>query len=616
MELKRDSVALFLFATVLGACAHTGSKVTAPPSDEIAILAFNDFHGALLPRKHAGDLESGGALALARTVATARELYGDRLLVLEAGDSMQGTLESNLVEGASVIDVFNRMGVNMGVIGNHEFDYGPIGPAAPLKKTDDLLGALKQRLNEARYPFVVANIFEKHSGKRLELPNTLPSRMVALGSTRVGVIGATTIDTPSTTLPDHVKHLEFRALGPIIRTEAEALRAQGAQVVVLLAHAGLKCDNDKNAGENLRTRTWSPADVQTPCGEKDEIVTLLKELPPGTLDAVVAGHSHQVVHHWIADVPVLQAGANGQYVNLLRLRIDPTTGKPKREETRIEGPIPVCQKVRRDSGDCGQSRGGNGPVVPATFLGKSLSQAPEVQAALEGALKQTENIRRKTVGFAARPVAHPRRSESEFGNLVADALRFFADTQIGLMNNGGVRTPLDAGPIYYETLYRALPFDNAVTRLELTGRELRTALRIATSGAHGLIQVSGLRLKVLAPEASPLSRQDLNGDGKIENWEENRLVSAELVTERGERKPLRDTAIYTVAAPDYVARGGDHWDVVVSKLSRARMRFFPALIRDAVEQRLAEIGPVNSLDVPLLDPSQPRIEVAASAESR
>lgn len=614
MELRRASVAL-LFAALLGGCAHS-SKVAAPAPDEIAILAFNDFHGALLPRKHAGDLESGGALALARMIKTARELYGDRLLVLEAGDSMQGTLESNLTEGASVIEVFNLMGVQMGVIGNHEFDYGPVGPPAPLKRTDDVLGALKQRLNQARYPFVVANIFEKQTGKRLELPNTLPSRKVTLGGTSVGVIGVTTIDTPSTTLPDHVKHLEFRSLAPLVRAEADALRAQGAKVIVLLAHAGLKCDNDSNAAENHRLRSWGPSDPQTPCGEKDEIVTLLKELPPETLDAVIAGHSHQIVHHWIEGVPVLQAGANGQFLNLLRLRIDPATGTPRREQTRIEGPIPVCQRAYRDSADCGQSRNGKGPIVSATFLGKSLRSAPEIQEALEGVLKQTESIRRKAVGFAARPIAHPRRRESEFGNLVADALRSFADTPIGLMNNGGIRTPLDAGPIYYETLYRALPFDNAVTRLELTGRELRTVLRIATSGAHGLIQVSGLRLKVLAPEAPPISRQDLNGDGKVENWEENRLLSAELVTERGERKPLRDAATYAIAVPDYVARGGDHWDAVVSKLSRARIRFFPALIRDAVEQRLAEIGPVNSLDIPLLDPTQPRIEVADLGESR
>jgi 5'-nucleotidase len=615
MELKRSLGTLALGALLIS-CAHSKPSLTPGP-DEIAILAFNDFHGALLPQKNPGGTESGGALALARMIATARSLYGDRLLVLEAGDSMQGTLESNLVEGASVIEVFNRMGVQMGVIGNHEFDYGPIGQGTPLKSGDDVLGALKQRLSEARYPFVVANIFDRKTGQRLELPNTLPSRKVQLGQTTVGVIGITTIDTPSTTLPDHVRQLEFRDQAPIILAEAQALRAQGARVIVLLAHAGLKCDFEQSAPSTPPKRVHAPSDRALPCGERDEIVTLLRALPPGTLDAVIAGHSHQIVHHWVSGVPVIQAGANGQYVNLLRMRIDAATGRVRPSETRINGPLPVCERVNKDSGECAHSRKTDNPTaVLATFLGKSLVSTPEVQQTLDTALARTSEIRGRALGFAARPVSHPRRSESEFGNLVADALRAHADTPIGLMNSGGIRTQLEAGPITYETLYRALPFDNSVTRLELTGRELKTVLQIATSGAHGLIQVSGLSLKVLPPEAPPVSRKDLNGDGEVENWEENRLLNAELVNDQGARKPIREQALYALAVPDYVARGGDHWDVVTSKLSRARVRFFPTLIRDAVEQRLAEIGPVNSLDAPLRDPRNPRIEVAAPSETR
>ena len=91
----------------------------------------------------------------------ARARDGGAVLLLDAGDLFQGTLESNLNEGAIVISAYNAMRYDAAAIGNHEFDFGPVGPATFAESPqDDPLGAIKARATQARFPFLAANIID------------------------------------------------------------------------------------------------------------------------------------------------------------------------------------------------------------------------------------------------------------------------------------------------------------------------------------------------------------------------------------------------------------------------------------------------------------------------
>ena len=86
-------------------------------------------------------------------------------MLVDAGDMFQGTLESNLGEGAAVVRAYNLLGYDAAAVGNHEFDYGPVGPApTPRAPGDDARGALKARAAEARFPFLDANLADVASG--------------------------------------------------------------------------------------------------------------------------------------------------------------------------------------------------------------------------------------------------------------------------------------------------------------------------------------------------------------------------------------------------------------------------------------------------------------------
>ena len=93
----------------------------------LSIVGTNDLHGAIVPREGRGGLATFAGFVENLRAARARD--GGAVLVIDAGDMFQGTLESNLNEGAAIVDAYNTIGYTAAAIGNHEFDFGPVGPS-------------------------------------------------------------------------------------------------------------------------------------------------------------------------------------------------------------------------------------------------------------------------------------------------------------------------------------------------------------------------------------------------------------------------------------------------------------------------------------------------------
>ena len=143
-------------ALALGACGglRRGARTRTVT---LTIVGTNDLHGHIevLP-------VLGGFLANLRR-ARARD---GGVLLLDAGDMFQGTLESNLGEGAPVIAAYNVLGYTAAAIGNHEFDFGPVGAAAASREPgDDPRGALRARAVEAHFPLLAANLIDTATGR-------------------------------------------------------------------------------------------------------------------------------------------------------------------------------------------------------------------------------------------------------------------------------------------------------------------------------------------------------------------------------------------------------------------------------------------------------------------
>ncbi|MEO5968810.1 MAG: bifunctional UDP-sugar hydrolase/5'-nucleotidase, partial [Bdellovibrionia bacterium] len=432
-------------ATVDPQTSHAEDLSSDPSQLEtIVILGTNDIHGTLTPtaqksREEPGvtprNYEFGGVAMISAYVKKVRAEHPDHFLWLDGGDQYQGSIESNAETGKPMVDFFNAAGLTASAVGNHEFDFS--------------LASLKIRTAGATYPYLAANVRERNSGDLAPFPNASTSRIFKVGKLKVGVIGLTTIDTPTTTRAANVETLTFESLKDATLRESETLRKNGANIVLITAHVGSLCDP---GGPHLASsRVRKSTDPQGLCGEQDEIVRLLKAIPPGTVDAVVAGHTHTVIHHWIGGVPVVQGGAFGKYLNLIQLTYDWSKKKIRTEQTRIEGPIPVCPKVFENQQDCDGTRpapkGGRGPLVPTKFHGEVIEPDPAIVALMDPVLKKAAPEKNRKIGFAARPLEHRRLEESELGDVIADAMKRAAKTDIAYMNPGGVRAPIEMGPI-------------------------------------------------------------------------------------------------------------------------------------------------------------------------
>src|SRR5690606_1951738 len=114
----------------------------------------------------------GAAVARLRAL---RAADGGGVVLLDAGDMFQGTLESNLGEGDVIVSAFEAIGYDAVTIGNHEFDFGPAGEATtPASASDDPRGALKARARQAHFPFLSANVVSE-DGRPLDWANVQPS---------------------------------------------------------------------------------------------------------------------------------------------------------------------------------------------------------------------------------------------------------------------------------------------------------------------------------------------------------------------------------------------------------------------------------------------------------
>lgn len=524
---RRVIVLLFLLAA---ACA------SAPPAAQgpvhVVIVGTTDVHGWLAG--HQRDNPSyGGLPVLASYVNALRAANQNRVLVVDSGDLYQGTLESNLFEGEPITLAYNAIGYTAAAIGNHEFDYGPVGPdPVPRHPDQDPLGALKHNVQLAKFQFLSANIVDKttHDTPSWEKRSIITN----VDGVKIGIIGLTTPDTPATTVGANITSLDFTDPAAAAVREAKHLRDAGADAVIVIAHMGGKCSdmNDVN-------------DVAS-CEPDHEVMRFLRAIPPGTIDGYFAGHTHQQVRQIINGVPVVQALAYGHSFSAIDFWIDPAAHKVTKSELRSH--TMLCTQVFTGTDTCDPRRAPKDvtTLVPRVFEGVTITPDAKVAALIDPYMKKVEAKRNEKTGITtATKLTRDYEHESQVGDLLADALRDFTKADFAMVNSGGIRTDLRQGDLIYSDFFEMQPFDNYPAVVQITGAQIADILKITTASDRGLVQVSGLRYT-----------------------KDNHKLTA--LTDAG-GNPLDPDKLYRLATIDFLANGGDGWIAVTSKIPPERI---------------------------------------------
>ncbi|HJP84761.1 MAG TPA: 5'-nucleotidase C-terminal domain-containing protein [Gemmatimonadaceae bacterium] len=410
--------------------AVTTSRPNFPTGTRfLRIIATNDFHGALEPRPDANGVRRGGAAYVAAAIERARGECVPRceVLLLDGGDLFQGTPASNLSYGRPVVDYYNRMGYAAAALGNHEFDWG----------TD----TLRARMRQAKFGIFGANV-RYSDGRDVEwIPN---DTIVTRGRTRIGIIGWSTLATPTTTRAANVAGLRFDPPAPIVDSLATALRKRGADFVIVVAHAGAFCD-----------RTGA-----TSCN--GEIIDFARQLTT-KIDAIVSGHTHSLVNADVNGKPIVQARSSGRAIDVIDLPLE------------RYGNLPTRHEVREIASD-------------------TLKPDPAVAAIVQQAVARVAPLVNKRVATIPTTLAR-QGNQYPLGNLIADAQRWAAKGDVAIMNNGGIRTELRAGEATYGSLFEIQPFGNILYSLTMTGAQLRGLLEAMLGKSSVDDHVSGMTIR-------------------------------------------------------------------------------------------------------------------------
>lgn len=480
--------------------------------DEVAVAFTNDIHCAV-------DGDAGktiGYAGVAAFVDDLEEAYGDaNVTVVDAGDAIQGGPVGLLTEGEAIVRLMNAVGYDVAVPGNHEFDYG----------MQRLLGLVER--SDATY--VSCNFVSLASGETVFSPYTIetygaaPAAGDADGVLKVAYVGITTPETLSKSSPasfadDAGTYLygfsedpTGEALYARVQAAVDAARAAGADYVVAVGHLGRSGITDRWTSDAVIAHTTG-------------------------IDACIDGHSHEAYVTSVANrdgeqVPLAQTGTKLAAVGELTIDPDDADG------------IVMSFEL----------------VTAADFT----RTAPDVQAEVDAVDAELADELDRVVGEStvalvsedAQTGLYVRLGETNMGDFVADAYRAATGAQIAIVNGGGVRSSIQAGPITNSDLYGVQPFGNELSMVEATGQEILDALEMGVSkypeASGGFLQVSGLTYAVRTDIPSSVETDDHGAFVRVAG--ERRVHDVRVGGE-----PIDPARTYTLASHGYLLlEGGD-----------------------------------------------------------
>jgi len=401
---------------------------------KLIILHTNDVHGHILPFDYSGERNVGGVARRGTMINNIRANAGCPVIVMDAGDIFQRGPLARIYMGKPDFEAMNTIPYDIITLGNNEF-----------KGTEglDSQQILRERIKQARFPVVCANVIEENTGKHLVPPYTV----LNVDGIRIGIFGLT-----APRVAEYPQAKGFRILNPI-ETAKKLLPElkQKSDVVIALSHIGYGLD-----------------------------LVLAAEVPE--IDVIVGGDSHTWLEEpvlvplsdtmhpfWVGGPIIVQDGEWGKCLGRLDLYL------------RLSGEHDY------------QVMSYNGKLLP---VDASVADDTKVNKVLEPYIRPY----RKVIGRLEQPIT-PEQAPL----WTAEVIRKATGADIGAFNSVGTTAGLYAGQVTMLDLLGIYPFDNGVVTVKLTGEQLSDFLAKIKPAVAGVDNIEPEKVYVLATEDYLLS---------------------------------------------------------------------------------------------------------------
>ena len=507
--IKAAGAATALTAVSVGAPAAFAEETNCFFGDkaDVTILYTNDVH-TYIDNKSPKPTYAAIA-ALKRSI----EDTGRDVLLVDAGDHIQGTAYGSMDDGATIIELMNEAGYDLATPGNHEFDYG--------------MARAKAVLREADFPYISCNWVDLRTGF-----NVLPSvKFFFVGGRKIAFVGVTTPETFTKSTPAYfmndaqTKYIydilggeDGQKLYDAVQKAIDKAEFWGADTIIGLGHLGVDPSSSPWTSEEVIAHTHG-------------------------FTAFIDGHSHTVM----ANKQVTDA--SGKAVTLTQ------TGSYFKNIGKM-------------------TVGADGTITTElidTYEGLDAAVAATASnwiSAVDDMLGEEIAVG-DTKFYINDPATGKRRirsGETNLGDFVADGIyTYFNEIEelhcdIAIMNGGGIRTDVEAGPWSFKTCKTVSPFGNVACLMSVTGQQIQDALEFGArfAGAEGkenggFLQVAGARYTIHTGTPNTVQTNDKNvWTGSAATPRVSNVEIYDKTT--GTYQPLDPNATYALAGMNYTLR--------------------------------------------------------------
>jgi 2',3'-cyclic-nucleotide 2'-phosphodiesterase (5'-nucleotidase family) len=398
-----------LFLLFIPGCKEQATQPNGEIQRQLVILYTNDEHGWMEATESTGG--AAGLMGLWRE----EENYTDDgpFLILSGGDMWTGPAISTWFQGESMVEVMNAMEYDAAAIGNHEFDFQVTG--------------LYDRLEQAEFPFLSANIREKTTGNVPDFAQ--PYIIEEINGIQIGLIGLSSISTSTSTFPDYVKDYDFIAYDEALTEVTPQVRSAGAELIMVVGHISHY--------------------------EMSALAPTAAELG---IAIIGGGHDHRRVAEMQDGVALIEGGGEMRSYGKVELAFD----------TEADTMISLAVSNHDNAGG-----------TPDTEVGGIISYwAAQEDAALS-----------EVIGYVAATIS--RYSAPMHNMVTDAWLAAFPQAAISATNRGGFRADISAGDITLGTIVGVLPFENNVVELEITGGQLVSYIQNENPVVGGMTTMGG-----------------------------------------------------------------------------------------------------------------------------